>query len=154
MDLHLTSKAFHDGQSIPTEFTGDGLDKSPPLSWNEPPNGTKAFALMCEDPDAPKGTFTHWMAFNIPPEARELGEGLPKEQKLANGAMQGKNDMGRIGYAGPAPPHGKPHRYQFELYALDSSPELQPGITAKDLRAAISGHVLAEGRLTGTYKRT
>ena len=153
MDLQLTSTAFQEGQPIPPVYTADGLNKSPPLKWNEPPGGTKALALVCEDPDAPKGTFTHWVAFNIPPESREVGEDMPKEQKLANGAVQGKNDMGQIGYTGPAPPRGKPHHYQFELFALDTSLGLQPGISAKDLKAAISGHVLAEGRLTGTYGR-
>ena len=153
MDLQLTSSAFQEGQSIPPVYRADGLNKSPPLKWNEPPGGTKALALVCEDPDAPKGTFTHWVAFNIPPESRELGEGMPSEQKLANGTVQGKNDMGQVGYAGPAPPRGKPHHYQFELFALDTSLGLQPGISAKDLKAAISGHVLAEGRLTGSYGR-
>jgi hypothetical protein len=153
MDLQLTSAAFDQGQPIPPVYTADGLNKSPPLKWSEPPGGTKALALVCEDPDAPKGTFTHWVAFNIPSESREVGEDLPKEQKLANGTIQGKNDMGQIGWAGPAPPRGKPHHYQFDLFALDTSLGLQPGVSAKDLKAAISGHVLAEGRLTGMYGR-
>jgi len=153
VELQITSTAFQEGQAIPPVYTADGQNKSPPLKWKEPPAGTKVLALLCEDPDAPKGTFTHWVAFNIPAETRELSEGLPKEQKLANGTVQGKNDMGLIGYAGPAPPRGRPHHYQFELFALDTSLGLPPDVSAKDVRAAISGHVLAEGRLTGTYGR-
>jgi Raf kinase inhibitor-like YbhB/YbcL family protein len=153
MNFELTSSAFQQGQPIPPEYTADGLDKSPPLKWSEPPGGTKSLALVCEDPDAPKGTFPHWVIFNLPPETRELGEGVPKEQELADGTTQGANGMGQVGYAGPAPPRGKAHHYFFKLYALDTPLGLQPGSTLHDLRAALPGHVLAESQLMGTYGR-
>jgi Raf kinase inhibitor-like YbhB/YbcL family protein len=153
MDFELTSTAFQQGKSIPPEYTADGLDKSPPLKWSEPPDGTKSLALVCEDPDAPKGTFPHWVVFNVPPATRELGEGIPQEPELANGTVQGSNGMGRVGYAGPAPPRGKPHHYFFKLYALDTELGLQPGATLANLRSAIPGHVLAESQLMGLYGR-
>ena len=154
MKLELTSTAFQDGEPIPPAYTADGLNKSPPLKWSEPPAGTKSLALVCEDPDAPKGTFIHWVAFNIPTEARELDEGIPQEQKLPNGIVQGANGMGQVGYAGPSPPRGKPHHYHFKLYALDTSLGLEPGTGASDVKAATAGHVLAESDLVGTYGRT
>jgi Raf kinase inhibitor-like YbhB/YbcL family protein len=153
MAFQLISTVFEDGQPIPPVYTADGLNKSPPLRWTEPPGETKALALVCEDPDAPKGTFSHWVAFNIPPQTKELGEGMPNELTLPNGVVQGTNGRGQIGYAGPAPPRGKPHHYHFKLYALDTSLGLQPGASASDLKAAIPGHVLAEGELVGTYGR-
>src|SRR5437762_6437024 len=113
MALELTSTAFKEGDTIPKQYTGDGTNAPPPLKWADPPAGTKSFALICEDPDAPRGTFTHWVMWNLPAEARELGEGAPP-----GGAIQGKNDFGKIGYGGPAPPPGKPHRYVFRLDAL------------------------------------
>ena len=153
MNLELTSTAFQEGESIPREFTGDGQNSSPPLKWNEPPKGTKSLALVCEDPDAPKGTFTHWVAFNLPPESRELSAGVPTEPTLANGTIQGINDMGRIGYAGPAPPSGKKHHYSFKLYALDSKLNLKPGATTNAVEQAMKGHVLARAELMGRYGR-
>ncbi len=119
MSIELTSTAFQKGETIPKQYTGDGADQSPPLRWSEPPSGTKSIALICDDPDAPRGTWVHWVLFNLPPQTRELEEGVPTTATLGNGAKQGKNDFGNIGYGGPAPPKGKPHRYFFKLYALD-----------------------------------
>src|SRR5437667_246924 len=118
MSLELTSTAFQEGQSVPPEYTADGRNLSPPLTWHDPPAGTKSFALICEDPDAPRGTFTHWVVFNIPAEARELPEGVQRSEGLANGTRQGRTDFGKVGYFGPKPPEGKPHRYFFKLFDL------------------------------------
>lgn len=153
MKFQLTSTAFQQGQPVPPEYTADGENKSPPLKWSEPPEATKSFALVCEDPDAPKGTFTHWVAFNLPAESRELAEAVPKEPSLPNGTVQGTSGMGHIGYAGPAPPPGKPHHYYFKLYALDTPLDLQAGASLADVRSAIRGHVVAETQLMGTYAR-
>ena len=127
--------------------------KSPPLHWSEPPEGTQSLALICDDPDAPVGTWVHWVLFNLPAETRELEEGLPTTETLSNGAKQGKNDFGKIGYGGPAPPKGKPHRYFFKLYALDKAVDLSPGATKAKLVEAMKGHILAEGQLVGKYGR-
>jgi Raf kinase inhibitor-like YbhB/YbcL family protein len=153
MALELTSTAFRTGEAIPRPYTGDGRNASPPLQWRDPPADTRSFALVCEDPDAPRGTFTHWVVFNLPPESRELSEGVPAEATLPNGTKQGSNDFGKVGYGGPAPPPGKPHRYFFKLYALDRTLELQPRATRAQLLAAVKGHVLGEADLMGTYKR-
>ena len=151
MDLEITSTAFQEGESIPREYTGDGNNASPPIKWNDPPGGTKSLALVCEDPDAPKGNFTHWVVFNLPAESRELSEGVPQEPILANGTVQGTNSMGQIGYVGPDPPTGKKHHYCFKLYALDTSVDLEAGASVRNLRAVLPGHVLAESQLIGTY---
>jgi Raf kinase inhibitor-like YbhB/YbcL family protein len=153
MSIELTSSAFTQGSTIPRRYTGDGEDVSPPLRWSDPPEGTRSLALICEDPDAPKGTWTHWVLFDLPAQARELKEGVPAKEGLADGARQGKNDFGKIGYGGPAPPRGKPHRYFFKLYALDAAPGLAAGATRAELLAAMKGHVLAEGELMGLYGR-
>jgi Raf kinase inhibitor-like YbhB/YbcL family protein len=153
MALELTSTAFQEGATIPEQYTGDGRNVSPPLKWTDPPAGTRSLALVCEDPDAPRGTFTHWTAFNLPAESRELSEAVPAEATLPNGTAQGTNDFGQVGYGGPKPPPGKPHRYFFKLYALDRRLDLQAGAGKEDLRAAMKGHVLAEGQLMGTYGR-
>src|SRR5438874_11965395 len=126
MALDLTSTAFQEGQSIPKEYTGDGRNVSPPLQWSDPPTGTRSLALVCEDPDAPRGTFTHWAIFNLPAESRELSAGVPAEPALPNGTAQATNDFGKVGYGGPSPPPGKPHRYVFKLYALDRPLDVQP----------------------------
>src|SRR5262245_6544315 len=154
MSLEITSTAFQEGQPIPKQYTADGRNVSPPLQWSDPPGGTRAFAMVCEDPDAPRGTFTHWVLFNLPAESRELGEGVPAEPTLPKGAAQGNNDFGKPGYGGPSPPPGKPHRYLFKLTALDTRLDLRPGATKDQLQAAMRGHDLAEGQLTGTYGRT
>jgi Raf kinase inhibitor-like YbhB/YbcL family protein len=153
MKIELSSTAFGDGESIPKKFTGDGEDVSPPLRWPDPPRETKSFALICDDPDAPKKTWVHWVLFNLPAEKRELEEAVPAQEVLAGGAKQGKNDFDKIGYGGPAPPPGKPHRYYFKLYALGTMLDLAPGATKDQLLAAMKGHILAEGQLMGRYGR-
>jgi Raf kinase inhibitor-like YbhB/YbcL family protein len=153
MSIELTSTAFQPGATIPKPYTGDGADRSPPLRWSEPPSGTKSLALICDDPDAPRGTWVHWVLFNLPGHTRELEEGVPATETLGNGAKQGKNDFGSIGYGGPAPPKGKPHRYVFTLYALDVAVDLLPGATKAQLMDAMKGHILAEGKLVGHYGR-
>jgi Raf kinase inhibitor-like YbhB/YbcL family protein len=153
MALELTSTAFAEGEAIPRQYTGDGRDASPPLAWQGAPAGTGGFALVCEDPDAPRGTFTHWVAWNIPAASAGLAEGVPAEGTLADGTVQGRNGFGKAGYGGPAPPPGKPHRYYFKLHALDGPLALKAGATKEELLAAMRGHVLAEGQLMGRYGR-
>jgi Raf kinase inhibitor-like YbhB/YbcL family protein len=148
MTIQLTSTVFENGQSIPKRYTGDGEDVSPPLAWSEPPSGTKSFALICDDPDAPRGTWVHWVLFNLPADLR----GLP-EAAEAGHAVEGTNDFGNLGYGGPSPPPGKPHRYFFKLYALDTALNLPAGASKADVVAACKGHVLAEGELMGKYQR-
>ena len=153
MSIEITSTAIQQGESIPKQYTGDGADRSPPLRWSEPPSGTKSIALICDDPDAPGATWVHWVIFDLPPQIRELTEGVPTTETLGNGAKQGTNDFGNIGYGGPAPPKGKPHRYFFKLYALDAALDLPTGATKAEVENAMKGHILAEGQLMGTYKR-
>ncbi len=149
----LTSEAFKDGSRIPAKYTCEGLDISPPLSWEDYPPETKSFVLIVEDLDAPGGVFTHWLVYNIPPEVNSLEEGIKPVERLSSGIMQGINDFGRIGYGGPCPPPGKPHRYVFKLYALDITLDLKPGVSKKELLQAMEGHILAEATLTGIYSR-
>jgi Raf kinase inhibitor-like YbhB/YbcL family protein len=151
MPFTLTSAAFEEGKPIPQQYTGEGQNQSPPLKWSEPPSGTTALALVCDDPDAPRGTFTHWVIFNLPGELRELGAGLARDRSLANGAIQGTNSFNRIGYDGPKPPAGKPHRYFFKLYALGKTPTLTAGASKEQLLETIKGQVLGETQLMGTY---
>jgi Raf kinase inhibitor-like YbhB/YbcL family protein len=153
MALTVTSTAFKEGESIPKQHTGDGKDTSPPLHWTAPPSGTKSLALICDDPDAPRGTWVHWVLFNLPADTHGLPEGVPAHGTIDNGAVQGKNDFRKLGYGGPAPPPGKPHRYFFKLYALDTVLTLSAGATKADVAAAMKGHVLDEGQLMGVYKR-
>jgi hypothetical protein len=151
--LPITSTAFKDGERIPSKYTRDDEDLSPPLSWSGAPQGTKSYALIMDDPDAPLQIFTHWILFNLSARVESLPEGVPKREKLENGGLQGKNDFGEMGYGGPAPPPGKVHRYRFHLYALDTELELEPGASKQDVLKAMEGHVLAEGEITGTYSR-
>lgn len=150
----LTSPAFAEGGPIPTKHTGDSLDVSPPLRWSGVPEGVRSFALICDDPDAPGGTWVHWVLFNLPPTTRELPENVPPAENVANGARQGRNDFQHLGYGGPAPPPGRPHRYLFKVHALDCELSVRPGATKRDLLEAMQGHVLAEGLLMGTYHRS
>jgi Raf kinase inhibitor-like YbhB/YbcL family protein len=151
MSVKLTSAAFQEGGAIPKQYTADGRNLSPPLKWRDPPAEAKSFAVVCEDPDAPRGTFTHWVLYNLPAESRQLGEGVAPE--AADGATPGVNDFGKAGYGGPSPPPGKPHHYVFKLYALDGPLDLRAGATKSQLLTAAKGHVLAEGQLTGMYGR-
>lgn len=153
MAFTLGSDAFGPNEAIPLRYSCDGADISPALSWIEAPQGTRTFALVMDDPDAPVGVFTHWVLFNIPASARGLAEGVPKMERLENGALQGRNDFARIGYGGPCPPPGSPHRYRFSLYALDASLDLQPGATKQQVLERMQGHVLGEAQLVGTYQR-
>jgi len=152
MQIEIKSSAFEEGGMIPKKYTCDGADVSPPLSWTSVPEGTKTIALICDDPDAPMGTWVHWVLFNLPADVKELPESVPSEKNLDNGAMQGTNDFGNIGYGGPCPPGGT-HRYYFKFYALDTEVNLQGGATKKELLKAMEGHILAEGQLMGRYKR-
>jgi len=151
--MELKSTAFQDGERIPAKYTCEGQDISPPLTWNGIPEQTQSLALIMDDPDAPGGIFTHWVIFNMPPDSRQLPQAVATQSQLPSGALQGKNDFGRLGYGGPCPPPGYPHRYRFTLYALDQQLELKAGASKKQLLNAIKGHTLAQGQLTGTYQR-
>jgi hypothetical protein len=151
--LELVSGDFQHGERIPERFTCDGEDLSPALAWHGVPVETRSFALVCDDPDAPRGTWVHWLLYNLPAEAAELGTGVPTLPELPSQARQGVNDAGDVGYGGPCPPAGKPHRYFFRLHALDTALNLPPGVNRADLEQAMAGHVLAVGTLMGTYER-
>jgi len=153
MAFQVTSTAFLPGEMIPKKFTCDGPDVSPPLAWNAPPAGTESFALIVDDPDAPVGTWVHWVLYDLPASAREIAEGVTKQEQLPSGARQGRNDFGKIGYGGPCPPPGKPHRYFFKLYALDAKPNLKAGATKADVERALKGRILGQAELMGRYGR-
>jgi Raf kinase inhibitor-like YbhB/YbcL family protein len=150
--LQLTSSAFEPDAAIPAKYTCDGEDVSPALLWNDPPAATKSFALVVDDPDAPNKTVVHWLIYDIPPDTRGLQENFPKDKKLRDGALQGKNDHGKIGYSGPCPPHGAVHHYFFKLYALDEMTNLKPKATKPELEQAIKGHILAKAQLIGRFE--
>lgn len=152
MEIKVSSQAFQEGGMIPRKYTCDGDDVSPPLAWTGIPDGAKTIALIGDDPDAPMGTWVHWVLFNLPASVKELAEAVPPDKELPSGAKQGRNDFRRIGYGGPCPPGGT-HRYYFKLYALDSALNLPPGASKADVVKAMQGHVLAEGQLMGKYKR-
>ncbi len=151
--MTLTSSAFADGQPMPRTTSGEGGDNSPALAWEGVPAGTRSFALVCRDPDAPSGTFIHWVVYNIPDSVRALGSGIGTDRQLPNGAVEGENSNGVTGYMGPMPPPGKPHRYYFTIYALDTMLPVESGVTARRLDQMMQGHVLGTGRLFGTYHR-
>ncbi len=156
MTFTLTSPAFAGGDRIPKQYTGEGADSSPPLEWADPPEGARSLALICDDPDAPAGTWDHWLIWNIPADRRNLPEGVPATETVTDlgGACQGNNSWPKIGYGGPMPPPGHGvHHYHFALYALDQTLELAPGADKQALLAAIEGHILAEAKLTGLYSR-
>ena len=153
MAFRLVSTAFENGERIPTRHTADGGDVSPPLEWHGEPAGTQSFALICDDPDAPRGTWTHWLAFNLSPSLHSLTEGIPVHATLADGASQGTTDFGTTGYGGPSPPKGPAHRYYFRLYAVDQILPVKAGASRKQLLGALEGHVLAEAELMGRYGR-
>jgi Raf kinase inhibitor-like YbhB/YbcL family protein len=151
--VQLTSTAFSAGGTIPKKHTCDGADVSPPLAWGEAPTGTQSFALIADDPDAPVGTWVHWVIFDLPADARGLAEGVGKQEQPADGARQGTNDFRKTGYGGPCPPPGRPHRYFFKLYALDAKLGLKAGATKAEVEKAMRGHILAQGELMGRYGR-
>jgi Raf kinase inhibitor-like YbhB/YbcL family protein len=152
MPFAIASSAFEHGDPIPTRFSCDGENASPPLSWGDPPEGTLSIALIMDDPDAPSGTFVHWVLYDVPAATRSLPTGVPTEDRLPDGGVQGRNGAGRTGYIGPCPPGGR-HRYFFHLYALDSDLGLEPGVSKQQLLGQMDGHVLAEAELMGTYAR-
>lgn len=152
MMFTLTCPAFADGSAIPSAYTCEGRDVSPPLAWTEPPKGTNSFVLISDDPDAPGKTWVHWVVYNLPASARGLPEAYPTDGERPDGTRQGMTDFGRPGYGGPCPPSGT-HRYDFTLYALDAMLALPPGATKCEVEAAMQPHVLARARLMGTYRR-
>ena len=153
MSIQITSTAFAEGGSIPSQYACDGVNVSLPLAWTGIPEGTKSLALIGDDPDAPSRVFVHWVVYNLPPGTTSLPEGIPASEAVPGGGIQGKNDFGRIGYGGPCPPRGTTHRYFFKLYALNVELTLPPGASKTDVLRAMEGHILAEGQLMGTYKR-
>lgn len=153
MAFTIKSSAFNDGDLMDAKYTCKGKDVSPPLGWGNAPAGTKSFALICDDPDAPMMTWVHWVVYDIPTDVTGLPEGVPKDKTLSNGAKQGITDFRDIGYGGPCPPPGGPHRYFFKLYALDTVLNLAPGLTKKVLLKAMEGHILGEAQIVGKFKR-
>jgi Raf kinase inhibitor-like YbhB/YbcL family protein len=151
--MNLSSPGFKNGGDIPKKFTCDGADLSPQLSWSDAPAGIKTFALLVDDPDAPVGNWNHWITWNVPAGSKGMPEGLPKEPQLPDGSQQGLNDFHKPGYNGPCPPPGKPHRYYFKLFALDTKLDLKPTATKKDLETAMKGHILAQAGWMGRYGR-
>jgi Raf kinase inhibitor-like YbhB/YbcL family protein len=151
--MQLTSTAFTEGNPIPAKHTCEGKDVSPPLKWTGVPPETRSLVLIADDPDAPVGTWVHWVLYDIPAGTTELEEDQPKGQYVLESAPQGLNDFKRLGYGGPCPPPGKPHRYFFKLYALDKLLELKPGATKAAVEAAMAKHILAQTQLMGTYQR-
>jgi len=152
MPFELTTTAFQKNGFIPIRFTCDGTDASPALSWNEPPEGTQNFALIADDPDAPAGTWVHWVIYDMPASLRGLPEGLTKARELPDGSRQGLNDFRKIGYNGPCPPRGSAHRYFFKLYALDIKTNLVAGATKGDLERSMKGHILARSEIVGRFQ--
>jgi len=152
MNMEVKSTAFQEGAMIPKLYTCDGQDISPPLSWSGVPAKAKSIALIMDDPDAPRGTWDHWVLFNIPPDTKSLAQNIPRTPSLTNGAKQGNNSWPKLGYGGPCPPGGT-HRYYFKVYALDIVLTLKTGITKAQLLKAMEGHILAEGQLMGRYTR-
>jgi Raf kinase inhibitor-like YbhB/YbcL family protein len=150
--LEVKSDVFKSGEIIPRKYTCDGDDISPQLSWTKPPKEAKELVLICDDPDAPMGTFVHWVAYGIPPDTANLSVNVPKKD-TAMGFRQGKNNFGKVGYGGPCPPHGSTHRFFFKLYAIDKPTNLKPGVTKEAVMKAIQGHILAQGELIGRYGR-
>ena len=153
MAIILTSPAFKEEERIPAKYTCEGKGISPQLSWAGVSPDSKSQAMIVDDPDAPGGVFTHWVIFNLPPQIQQLDEGIPGREKLANGALQGKNSAGRTGYMGPCPPRGPIHHYRFTLYILDKMLDLKSGSSKEQLLEAMSGHIISQVRLVGVYQR-
>jgi len=149
----LKSSAFPAGAEVPKKFTCEGPDVSPALEWSGPPAKTASFALIVDDPDAPVGTWVHWVFWNLPANTHSLREDVAKREQLEDGSRQGRNDFRKVGYNGPCPPPGKPHRYFFRLYALDAKLDLAPGATRQELDSAMKGRILGEAEYMGTFRR-
>ncbi|MGA2141666.1 MAG: YbhB/YbcL family Raf kinase inhibitor-like protein [Brevinematales bacterium] len=152
MDLIVKSTAFEEGQMIPSKYSCDRENFSPPLEWKNAPAGTAGFAVICDDPDAPVGTWVHWVIYNIPPDTLRLGEGIPLKPVLTDGSIQGINSFGHTGYGGPCPPGGT-HRYYFKVYALSAVKLPQTGMNKDKLLSSMEGHILSSGSLMGKYSR-
>jgi Raf kinase inhibitor-like YbhB/YbcL family protein len=152
-ELNVTTDAFAAGATIPEQYTCSGANKSPALKWTGAPATARSFALITDDPDAPRGTFVHWVVFDIPATVTSLPEDVPRTETIAGGGTQGDNGAGKLGYFGPCPPPGKVHHYHFRLFALDSTLGLKPGADADAVRSAMNGHTVASGELIGTYSR-
>jgi hypothetical protein len=153
MSIPLTSPAFSEGSPIPKRHSGEGENLSPALSWSTSAPSVRCYVLFVEDPDAPSGTFIHWVLFNIPAGVRQLTEGLPEKAEIADLGKQGVNDTRETGYFGPCPPPGKPHRYYFKIFALDRMLDLPSGSSHAQVNRAMQGHILDSGSLMGTYRR-
>jgi len=151
--ISISSEAFKENGTIPDEYTCEGEDISPPLSWQGVPAGSKSIALIMDDPDAPGRTFVHWVIYNIPGSMQKLAKGIPRKEKLADGSLQGMTDFGKAGYGGPCPPQGKPHRYIFKIYAIDKILDLPSKASKEYVETAMKGHILAKGELIGKYAR-
>jgi Raf kinase inhibitor-like YbhB/YbcL family protein len=149
----LTTAAFHDGDRIPGSYTCDGANTSPALTWSDPPSATKSFALVMDDPDAPMGSFVHWVIYNLPASTRTLPAAEPTQAQLSDGSLQGKNDFPGAGYGGPCPPGHSEHHYRFILYAVDTVLPLPSGATKEQVEDALKGHIVARGKLVGRYSR-
>jgi Raf kinase inhibitor-like YbhB/YbcL family protein len=152
MNLHVSSPAFSEGGAIPDYYTSHGENRSPTLKWSNGPAETQSYVVICDDPDAPAGTWVHWVVYDIPAATLELPEGAPAKETLGNGAKQGTNDFRRIGYYGPRPPSGI-HHYCFKVYALNRMLDARPGLTKAEVLRAMEGHVLARGELKGRYQQ-
>jgi len=153
MTFAISSPSFSNGGKIPAKFTCDGTDVSPELTWTASPPGTQSFTLIADDPDAPVGTWTHWVLFNLSTHTTALPESVAKVDEVPSGGRQGRNDFRKIGYGGPCPPSGKLHRYFFKLYAVDEMLDLKPGASKEDVELAMQDHILARAELMGTYRR-
>ena len=150
--VKLTSAAFKEGQPIPATYTCKGVNVSPPLEWSGVPKTARTIAIIADDPDAPSGTWVHWVLYNLPADNIGLVENVPVTENLKAGGFQGKNDFGKIGYSGPCPPSGT-HRYFFKIYALDAELPLKAGATKAEVEKAMEGHIVAQGQLMGTFGR-
>lgn len=152
MSITVRSSAFKDGEPIPMRYTCDGINISPDVEWTAGPDKTESYALIVEDPDAPKGTFHHWLIYNMPADMHKLNENVPRKAQLDDGIVQGQNDAAKTGYTGPCPPSGT-HHYHFKVFALDAKLNIPAEVPAKELQHAMEGHVIGEGTLTGLYSR-
>jgi len=151
--LDIKSDAFANKGYIPDRYTCDAKNFSPALSWSDVPANAKSFVIVCDDLDAPFGTWVHWVVFNIPADMSGLKENISDQELFSSGIVRGENDFKKLGYGGPCPPKGKPHRYFFKLYALDATLSLEEGATKKDIINSMKGHILAEAKIVGLYQR-